>query len=79
MAAATGEAMLNAANNDGSAMAGFVGMGMAQNAGGNVAGMINSLPGQTDAPVSEGTRFCPNCGAKASETAKFCTQCGQQL
>ena len=79
MAAATGEAMLNASQNDGNAMAGFVGMGMAQNAGGNVAGMINSLPGQTEASAVEGTRFCPNCGAKASETAKFCTQCGQQL
>ena len=85
MAASTGEAMLNAAKNDGSAMAGFMGVGMAQNAGANVAGMINNLPGQTEAsqaqPVqTEGTaRFCPNCGAKASETAKFCTQCGQQL
>lgn len=85
MAASTGEAMLNAAKNDGSAMAGFMGVGMAQNAGANVAGMINNLPGQTEAPQAqpvqtEGTaRFCPNCGAKASETAKFCTQCGQQL
>jgi len=79
MAAATGEAMLNAASNDGNSMAGFVGMGMAQNAGANVAGMINNLPGQT-APATEGTsRFCANCGAKASENAKFCTQCGQQL
>ena len=82
MAASTGEAMLNAAKNDGSAMAGFMGVGMAQNAGANVAGMINNLPGQTEASQAQpaqAARFCANCGAKASETAKFCTQCGQQL
>ena len=82
MAASTGEAMLNAAKNDGSAMAGFMGVGMAQNAGANVAGMINNLPGQTEAQPAQSVpaaRFCPNCGATASETAKFCTQCGQQL
>ena len=85
MAASTGEAMLNASKNDGNAMAGFVGMGMAQNAGGNFAGMINNLPGQgvasqAQSTQSEGTtRFCPNCGATASQTAKFCTQCGSSL
>ena len=85
MAASTGEAMLNAAKNDGSAMAGFMGMGFAQNAAGNVAGMINNLPGQADAPVQNtaepvsGGRFCPSCGAAASESANFCTQCGQKL
>ena len=86
MAASTGEAMLNAAKNDGSAMAGFMGVGMAQNAGANVAGMINNLPGQTETPVqptqttdAKPARFCPNCGASASETAKFCTQCGSSL
>lgn len=88
MAASTGEAMLNAAKNDGSAMAGFMGVGMAQNASANVAGMINNLPGQTEAPaqpvqasepVNTAQRFCPNCGTSASETAKFCTQCGSSL
>lgn len=84
MAASTGEAMLNAAKNDGSAMAGFMGVGMAQNAGANVAGMINNLPGQTETPTqttenTQGGRFCPNCGAAASQTAKFCTQCGSSL
>lgn len=90
MAASTGEAMLNAAKNDGSAMAGFMGMGFAQNAAGNVAGMINNLPGQTEAnqtvqqtePVQAtetSARFCANCGAPASDNAKFCTQCGKAL
>ena len=80
MAASTGEAMLNASKNEGSAMAGFMGMGFAQNAAGNVAGVINNLPGQNAQTSDNGTgRFCSNCGAPASETAKFCTQCGQQL
>ena len=78
MAASTGEAMLNASKNDGNAMAGFMGMGFAQNAASNVAGMINNLPGQTENNQGSG-RFCPNCGASASENAKFCTQCGNQL
>lgn len=84
MAASTGEAMLNASKNDGSAMAGFMGMGFAQNAAGNVAGMINNLPGQADASAQtaetvQSGRFCPSCGAAASESANFCTQCGQKL
>jgi membrane protease subunit (stomatin/prohibitin family) len=86
MAAATGEAMLNASNNDGGSMAGFMGMGFAQNAGANIAGAINNLPNgasnqanmaQTDSQTS--SRFCANCGASASVSAKFCTQCGQPL
>lgn len=84
MAASTGEAMLNASKNDGSAMAGFMGMGFAQNVAGNVAGMINNLPGQADASAQtaetvQSGRFCPSCGAAASESANFCTQCGQKL
>ena len=88
MAASTGEAMLNASKNDGSAMAGFMGVGMAQNAAGNVAGMINNLPGQqvntnqqptVESNVQSAARFCANCGASASENAKFCTQCGKPL
>ena len=79
MAAATGEAMLNASQNDGNAMAGFVGMGMAQNAGANFVGAINNLPGQAPAQGTQAARFCPNCGASASDSAKFCTQCGTAL
>ena len=79
MAAATGEAMLNASQNDGNAMAGFVGMGMAQNAGANFVGAINNLPGQAPAQGTQAARFCPNCGAPASDSAKFCTQCGTAL
>lgn len=81
MAASTGEAMLNASKNEGGSMAGFMGMGFAQNASGNVAGMINELPGKTEEVKTEesSSRFCSNCGAPAKEGAKFCTQCGSQL
>jgi len=79
MAASTGEAMLNASKNEGGSMAGFMGMGFAQNASGNVASMINGLPGKTEEAQTAGSRFCPNCGAPAGEGAKFCTQCGTQL
>ena len=75
MAAAAGEAMIHAANNENGAMGGFVGMGMANAGTGMAAGMINNLPGKE----AQGNRFCPNCGASASDSAKFCTQCGQQL
>lgn len=77
MAAAAGEAMIHAANNENGVAGGFVGMGMA-NAGTNMAaGMINNLPGAQQ--QGQSSRFCSNCGAPASDTAKFCTQCGQQL
>jgi len=81
MAASTGEAMLNASKNEGGSMAGFMGMGFAQNASGNVAGMINDLPGKTEESKAEegSSRFCSNCGAPAKDGAKFCTQCGNQL
>ena len=76
MAAAAGEAMIHAANNENGAMGGFVGMGMA-NAGTQMAGgIISNLPGKE---ASAASRFCPNCGAPASDNAKFCTQCGTQL
>ena len=77
MAAAAGEAMLHAADNQNGAMGGFVGMGMANAGTQMAAGMINNLPGAQQ--TSSSNRFCPNCGAAASDTAKFCTQCGQQL
>lgn len=82
MAASAGEAMLHASQNESAgAMAGFMGMGLAQNNAANVAGVINNLPGQNAQPASNSgaSKFCSNCGAAASDSAKFCTQCGQQL
>lgn len=77
MAAAAGEAMIHAANNENGVAGGFVGMGMANAGTQMAAGMINNLPGAQQ--QSQSSRFCANCGAPASDSAKFCTQCGQQL
>lgn len=77
MAAAAGEAMIHAANNENGVAGGFVGMGMANAGTQMAAGMINNLPGAQQ--QSQSNRFCANCGAPASDSAKFCTQCGQQL
>ena len=77
MAASTGEAMLHAANNEGGAMAGFMGMGFAQNASGNVAGMINNLPnGGTNTTSASGVT-CSNCGSIVE--GKFCANCGTSV
>lgn len=77
MAAAAGEAMIHAANNENGVAGGFVGMGMANAGTQMAAGMINNLPGAQQ--QSQSSRFCAKCGAPASDSAKFCTQCGQQL
>lgn len=81
---AQAEAMKNAASNDGGAMMGFMGMNMAQNAGG-VSGNIGNLynmaqqqqtqQNQNNAPHAENTWKC-SCGAVVS--GKFCTECGSK-
>lgn len=86
MAAATlvgaqAEAMKSAADNKAGAMNGFVGMGMAMNAGGanpqNLFAMgqqqAQNQPQQA-APKSNGDVWKCSCGAEA--TGKFCAECG---
>lgn len=71
MAASAGEAMLNASKNEGAgAMAGFMGMGLAQNNAAGIAGMVNNLPG------ADGVK-CPKCGNTI--TGKFCSNCGTSV
>ena len=81
---AQADAMRAAASNSGGAMAGFMGMGMAMNAGGmnaqNLFAMgqqqqaVQQQPAQTEGwkcscgSVNKG-RFCSNCGAKKPEGA----------
>jgi len=82
MAAATlvgaqADAMKAAAANKGGAMTGFMGMGMAMNAGGmnaqNLFAMGQQAPKQAaPAPAANGWKC--SCGAVA--TGKFCTECG---
>lgn len=76
---AQAQAMQDAANNPAGAVNGFVGMNMAQSAGG---ADVNSLYARgsasraesTPQAKAEGEWFCPSCGTKNS--GNFCTNCG---
>lgn len=86
MAAATGEAMKEAAGNANGALAGFVGLGAVQNAGGSVLGTViqneNNKVAETEtAPAGNtagATSFCSNCGSPVNG-GNFCTNCGNKL
>ena len=78
MAAATlvgaqADAMKAAAANEGGAMAGFMGMGMAMNAGGMNAQNLFAMGQQPQAQPAAAGWKC-TCGATA--TGKFCPECG---
>ena len=80
MAAATlvgaqADAMKAAASNEGGAMTGFMGMGMAMNAGGINAQNLFAMGQQPQAqsqPAANGWK----CSCGATVTGKFCTECG---
>lgn len=78
-------AMNTAAGNEGGAMNGFIGMGMAMNAGGMNASNLYAMGQQQPiqpvqpaqgAPAAAAGWTCPVCGAVA--TGKFCPECGAQ-
>ena len=85
--------MKTAAGNQAGAMTGFMGMGMAMNAGGGMNAQNLYVMGQqqqqtaSSAPGADGWKcacgatatgkFCPECGAKKPEGPKFCPNCGQ--
>lgn len=70
---AQANAMENAAKNDAGAMTGFMGLGMAQQAGGaNVASFFENSP--EPAPAAANGWSCPACGSKNS--GNFCQNCG---
>ncbi len=77
---AQAEAMKSAAKNQGGmgAMGAFMGMGMAQNAGGGVAAMYGAIPAQS-APTAQAAAGAEgwkcSCG-HAGNTGKFCAECG---
>ena len=78
MVGAQGEAMKTAAANSSGAMTGFMGMGMAQQAGGINAAQLFQM-GQQQAPAAPtpaANGWQCSCGATA--TGKFCTECGSK-
>lgn len=76
LAGAQAEAMKTAAGNKAGAMTGFMGMGMAANAGGlNVGGLYEmGAKNQNNEPENKGDSWKCSCGASAN--GKFCTECG---
>lgn len=76
LAGAQAEAMKTAAGNKAGAMTGFMGMGMAANAGGlNVGGLYEmGAKNQKNEPENKGDSWKCSCGAEAF--GKFCTECG---
>ena len=82
MVSAQADAMRDAANNDAGAMTGFMGFGMAQNAGNsaNVANLFAMGEQQAEkqaaeaAAAAEAAKWKCSCGNENS--GKFCTNCG---
>ena len=76
--AAQGEAMKTAAGNPNGAMMGFMGMGMAQQAGGVNAAQLFQMGQQqaAAAPAAPANGWKCSCGATA--TGKFCPECGSK-
>ncbi len=73
MVQAQAEAMKTAASNGSGAMMGFMGMNMAQSAGGINTNALFQMGQQSPAPAqSEGWK----CKCGAVNTGKFCTECG---
>lgn len=81
-----GEAVRDAAKNEGGAMNGFMGIGMMNMASGNMFGTAvnnatnNAAPAQTNnqQPAATGAKFCSNCGNPVNG-GNFCTNCGNKL
>ena len=76
-------AMNTAAANEGGAMNGFIGMGMAMNAGGMNAGNLYAMgqnqpvqPQQAAPAAPANSWTCPKCGAVVS--GNFCPECGEK-
>ena len=87
MTGATGEAMKSAAANENGAMMGFMGMGMAQQAGGVNAQSLFQMNAQqqaagqaapTPAPAQATNGDSWTCSCGTTNTGKFCVECGSK-
>ncbi len=76
MVQAQAEAMKAAASNENGAMMGFMGMNMAQNAGGFNAAQLYQMNQQSAAPAAAPAANTWKCGCGAENTGKFCVECG---
>ncbi|MDR3051512.1 MAG: SPFH domain-containing protein [Oscillospiraceae bacterium] len=78
---AQADAMRTAAANEGGAMAGFMGFGMAQNAGGmNAQGLFAMGQQQAQSAQSAPSASTPDswtCACGAANQGKFCSDCGK--
>ena len=79
------QAVKDAANNEGGAANGFVGIGMMNMAsGGMIGGAATNAFNNQGAAMNQnvqgaaGGKFCPNCGTPATG-GNFCTNCGNKL
>ena len=79
MVGAQAQAMQSAAQNTGGAMAGFMGMGMAQNMGGINANQLFTAAQQQVAAAPQPTPQTGGwtCSCGADNTGKFCSNCGK--
>ena len=82
LAGAQADAMKSAASNTAGAMTGFMGMGMAQQAGGaNMQGLYQMGAQQVAQSAAQQSTVAPagawKCECGAENTGKFCAQCGK--
>ena len=74
---AQAEAMRTAAGNNGGAMAGFMGMGMAANAGGVNAQALYGMAAEQKAAAPQPNANVWTCSCGAVNKGKFCSACGK--
>lgn len=72
---AQADAMMNAAKNENGAIGGFMGMGMAQNAGGMNAGELYKMGAKTSSQPTAANAWTCDCGT--TNSGKFCSNCGK--
>jgi len=78
MVQAQAQAMKNAAGNQGGAMTGFLGMNMAQAAGGFDANALYQMGRQPASPAPSAPVDHWTCKCGAVNTGKFCAECGEK-